>query len=297
MLQQRGTAPALRRWLVVAAAVLAGFAVLAAVGPRPEAAEKNEAPASGALPADLNLVPRDAFGFLSFRVADIWTNRDVTKLRDDLAKTNPEAVREFLAPLSVGVDPSEVWNAWTFLMAKVPPFEGNSQPAFAVFVATTKPYDIKKILKDLMPDGKEEKFKGKILFTSSGAAIHPISDRAYLLGPAHVVEEILSQTPPKDGKGPLSEALTLAAEKHLVTGGMNPAPLLKALPPEAQQSEEFESFKPILESQSLALAFDAGKELRLFVPEYQQEPPDFRLAFDAGKERAIVRHPALLQRE
>ena len=264
MSQEHGTSPALRRLLVVAAAVLAGFAMLVAVGPRPEAAEKDEAPAKGALPADLNLVPRDAFGFLSFRVADIWTNRDVTKLRADLGKQNPDLMRDFLAPLSVGVDPSEV-ERLTFLMPKVPSFDDpNAQPAFAVFVATTRAYDIKKILKELMPDGKEEKFKGKVLFTSSGAAIHPISDRAYLLGPAHVVEDILSQTPPKDGKGPLSEALTLAAEKHYITGGMNPEPLLKAVPPQAKQQEEFETFKPILESQSIALAFDAGKELRLF---------------------------------
>jgi Protein of unknown function (DUF1559) len=266
MSQERGTSPVLRRGLVAAAAVLAGFAVLVAVSPRPEAAEKEEAPArqARALPADLDLVPRDAFGFLSFRVADVWTNSDVTMLREDLGKKNPAVMRDFLAPLAVGVDPSEV-ERLTFLMPKVPAFDDpNAQPAFAVFVATTKAYDIKKILKELMPDGKEEKFKGKVLFTSSGAAIHPISDRAYLLGPAHVVEDILSQTPPKEGKGPLSEALALAAEKHYITGGMNPAPLLKAVPPEAKQQEEFETFKPILEAQSLALAFDAGKELRLF---------------------------------
>ncbi len=264
MSQERGTSPAPRRWLVVTAAVLAGFAVLAAVGTRPEAAEKDEVPTKKALPADLNLVPRDGFGFLSFRVADIWTNPEITKLRKDLAKSNPDLVREFLAPLSVGVDPSEV-ERLTFLMPKVPPLnDPGAQPAFAVFVATTKAYDMKKILQELMPDGKEEKFKGKVLFTSSGAAIHPISNRAYLLGPAHVVEEILSQSPPKDGKGTLSEALSLAAEKHYVTGGMSPRQLLKALPPEAAQSEEFETLKPILEAQSLALAFDAGKELRLF---------------------------------
>jgi hypothetical protein len=265
MSQKRGTRLALRRWLVVVTAVLAAFAMLIALTPRPEAAEKDEAPAkqARALPADLNLVPREAFGFLSFRVADIWTNSDVTKLREELGKNNPAVMRDFLAPLSVGVEPSEV-ERLTFLMPKVPPFDTPSQPAFVVYVATTKPYDMKKVLKELMPDGKEDKFKGKVVFTSSGAAIHPISDRAYLLGPAHAVEDVLSQTPPKDNKGPLSEGLALAAEKHYITGGMNPTALLKAVPPEAKQSEEFETFKPILEAQSLALAFDAGKELRLF---------------------------------
>jgi hypothetical protein len=258
MSQERGTSPAMRRLLVVAAAVLAGFAVLVAVGPKPEAAEKDEAPAKGVLPADLNLVPRDAFGFLSFRVADIWTNSDVTKLRSDLAKSNPDVIREFLAPLSVGIDPSEV-ERLTFLMPKVPPMnDPNAQPAFAVFVATTKAYDIKKILKELMADGKEEKFKGKILFRQSGAAIHPISDRAYLLGPAHVVEDILSQPLPKDGKGPLSEALALAAEKHSVTGGMNPEPLLKAVPPEARQQEEFETFTSVRRRQGTAIVRDSS---------------------------------------
>src|SRR5271154_5660388 len=50
---------------------------------------------SSALPADLDLIPRDAVGFFHFRAKDIWQSDWMKDVRYLIDKAGPEAWKEF----------------------------------------------------------------------------------------------------------------------------------------------------------------------------------------------------------
>src|SRR5690348_11484663 len=109
--------PPLRRGLAWGVAVVLGAAALLAAGSGPDVTAKAEPPAKGALPADLALVPGDAFAFGTVRVADLWTDAGTKPLRDRLAKEFPEAYAELQK--TVGVPPAEV-ERLSFVITKTP---------------------------------------------------------------------------------------------------------------------------------------------------------------------------------
>ena len=58
-------------------------------------AGEGKSPAKTVLPADLDLVPRDAVGFLHVRAADLWRTDLAKELRYLVDKAGPEAWKEF----------------------------------------------------------------------------------------------------------------------------------------------------------------------------------------------------------
>ncbi len=243
-----------RRGLVGALTLLAGLAVLMAAHNGPDVAAKDE-PAK-TLPADLALVPGDAFAFFTIRVADLWQDEGTKQLRTQFARDYPEEYKA--VEKSVGVAPAEI-ERLTFAITKTPG-PGDDGPVFAILVATTKPYDKARLLAELMPDCKEQAHKGRTLHVLAGAAICPIDKTTFLMGGLETVQEVLEKAG-KDSDNPLAPALALAAHKHHVTGGMRPALLLTTIgnmiPPEV------EGFKPLLEAQAAYATIDLGKEARL----------------------------------
>jgi hypothetical protein len=219
-----------------------------------------DAPAKGALPADLDLVPREAAGFWSIRVADLWTSDPGKSLRQQVAKKDPEFVKQVEA--MVGVDPSEV-ERLTFVMTRVPQPNEQGVP-FAVLVATTRPYDKAKVLEALLPESREAKHKGKAYHASGDAALFPVSDRVFAMGILPAVELVIEQSAAKATESPLDDALALAAEKHHMTAGMNPAPFLRMINMQPNVPERLEPYRPLLESRALAAALDFGSEAKMF---------------------------------
>jgi prepilin-type processing-associated H-X9-DG protein len=249
------TGPPSRRGLAWGVAVLVGAAVLLSTPDGSGVAAKDE-PAKAALPADLALVPGDAFAFATIRVGDLWNHEGTKALRADVAREFPDAYKEM--EKMAGVPPAEI-ERLTFVITKTPG-PGDQGPVFAIVVATGKPYDKKKLLESLVPDAKEETHKGKTLHVLGGAAVCPIDATTFLMGATDVVQDVIDRGG-KSADSPLAPALALAAGKHPVTGGIRPAALLDTIG--NMIPGEVEAFKPLLELPAAYGTIDFGKEATL----------------------------------
>jgi hypothetical protein len=256
MLTSFWAGPPWRRGLAWGVAVLLGAAVLFGTRDGSDVAAKDEPAAKGALPADLALIPGDAFAFVSVRVADLWNDAGTKALRTQFAKEHPDDYKAIIE--SVSVPPQEI-ERLSFVITKTPG-PNDPGPVVAVLVTTTKPYDRNKVLKDLLPEAKEEKRKGKTYFVQGEAAVYPVDATTFLMGRTDTVDGVMDSTV-KGSASVLAPALTLAAGKHPVVGAMRPAALLDTIgnmiPPEV------ETFKPLLEAQAAYGHVDFGKEAKL----------------------------------
>jgi len=254
------TGPPWRRGLVWGVAVLLGAAVLIGTRDGSDVAAKDEAPPKTALPADLALIPGEAFGFATIRVADLWNDDGTKALRTQLAKEHPEEFKQ--AEKSVAVPPAEI-ERLTFVITKTPA-PADQGPVVVILVATTKPYDKKKVVDELLAGAKEETRKGKtyhVLMSDVGsAALYPVDKTTFLMGPTEAVEQVMDQAG-KGGEGTLGPAVTAAAGKHHVVGSLRPAALNETIgnmiPP------MIEGLKPLLEAPLAYATLDFGKEAKL----------------------------------
>jgi hypothetical protein len=256
MMRSFWAGPPWRRGLAWGVAVLLGVAALLGTRDGSDLAAKDEPAAKGAPPADLALIPGDAFAFVSVRAADLWNNEGTKALRTQFAKEHPDDYKAIVE--SVSVPPQEI-ERLTFVITRTPG-PNDPGPEVAVLVATTKPYDRNKVLKDLLPEAKEEKHKDKTYFVQGEAAVYPVNATTFLMGRTETVGGVMDKAG-KGGDSVLAPAITLAAGKHAVVGAMRPAALLDTIgnmiPPEV------ETFKPLLEAQAAYGHIDFGKEAKL----------------------------------
>jgi len=199
--------------VLVAALLIAVWSM----GP-PLTPQVQSAPAGPAtLPPDLDLVPRDAAGFVSVQVADLIKSDFGQKLLPKLRKDSAELLTNIEKWLGVPLDNVE---RVTVLM----------HPEVAI-VRTAKPYDKAKLLQALTPKGQTQKYKDKTLYLDENKwmGVYLADERVFLKGPARGVQTLLSLPPSKDAKGPLSDALAQAADKNHLVAGINPAGVLKQL--------------------------------------------------------------------
>jgi hypothetical protein len=250
------TGPPLRRGLAWGVVVLLGAAALLGSGDGRDVAAKDEPAAKAKLPADLALVPGDAFAFATIRVADLWNDPGTKPLRERLSKEFPDVYKELEKTAGV---PLEQIERLSFVITKTPG-PGDQGPVFAILVTTTKPYDKQKLLAALVPDSKEETRKGKAMYVLGGAAVCPIDATTFLMGATDVVEDVLERAG-KVTDSPLAPALTLAAGKHHAVGGIRPAALLDTIG--NMIPGEVEAFKPLLELPAAYGSIDFGKEATL----------------------------------
>jgi serine/threonine protein kinase len=179
------------------------------------------------LPPDLDLVPRDALAFVSFRVADLVASEGIKRVRKRLAKVSPDLDKMVNAILqqveaSSGLGLTDVQR---FTSVALGP-KWDNEPAIVVRIA--EPYDPDKILDTLdarqyvkkshlgidyhasaEPDGPALCFfdSQTILFSSSQSTMTQLVDRIRM-----------------KSAGALRHGLELAAEgKHHVVGGFNPS--------------------------------------------------------------------------
>jgi hypothetical protein len=251
------TGPPWRRGLVWAGVLLLGVAGLVGTRDGSDVAAKDEA-AKTTLPADLALVPRESFGFASVRVADLWNDEGTKALRAQLAKEFPGQFKELQK--SVAVPPEQI-ERLTVVMPKTPA-PRDQGVVVLILVTTNKPYDKKKVLDELVPDGKEEKHKGKTYHALADAAVYPVDDKTFLMGRTEAVREAIEQAG-TNGDSPLAPALAVAAGKHHVTGAMRPAALLQSLNAEGQGvPPQLDTVKPLLEAPAAYGTIDFGKEAK-----------------------------------
>jgi hypothetical protein len=234
---------------VTAGALLAAWAV----GPGAAARdEKADAPPA-ALPADLARVPADSIGLASVRLAELL-NGDLVKpvlSNKEMGKEIENALTE--AEKNLGVPLAEVER----ITAVLPAIAQGAEPL--VFVATTKPYDKKKVLAAL--GDKEEKHKGQVYYVKDDRhALFLLGERAFAFGARTDVQQLLDR-PAAAKAGPITPALRLAAGKHLAVLAVYPTPIGDLvgdqLPPEG------EPFKPLLKAKLATATFDLADEARL----------------------------------
>jgi hypothetical protein len=236
-----------------AAAVMAGaLAVAWAVGSPGAAArdEKADAPAA-ALPPDLARVPADSVALASLRLADLLRSPVVKPVLDnkEMGKEIADALKE--GEKNLGVPLTEVER----ITAVLPALVQGAEPV--VFVATTKPYDKKKLVAAL--GGQEETYKGQTYYTKGARqALHLLGDRAFVFGVTSDIKNLLDA--PAKATGPMAAGIKLAAGKHLASLAVYPIPIGdqfgELLPPEG------EPFKPLLKAKLATATLDLGEESR-----------------------------------
>jgi hypothetical protein len=178
-------------------------ALLVAAGPRLSAAD---------LPADLDLVPRDAAAFVTVDVAGVMKSDVGKQLSQALRKNAPEVVAELEKTLGV-------------LLTDVERLTIVPAPSVLI-VRTAKPYDRAKLLKALAPEAREQTHKGKTFHANARTAVYLADAQVYLTGRPRDVQRLFDLPAPKDSKGTLSDSLALATKNHHVVASVSPRRLL-----------------------------------------------------------------------
>lgn len=229
--------------------------------------------------ASLQLVPGNAQGFVSVRVADVWKNAEVQK-----------ALQPFKAMIPGGGDLSQAAEKLIGLkpddLARVTVVATDAKNQVAWFiVATTARYDKAKLLKvPAFPNPREVKEGDKTYHVSEEprgggrgekTAVYFVNDHVLLFGPENGVKEGMKYVDGKGSNGPLEGALKMAAGNHVLVAGINPPAdimdLARAkLPPNAAQ------FKPLLDLKTAAITMDLGDLLTLGI--HLQFPSDAQAA-------------------
>jgi serine/threonine protein kinase len=196
------------------------------------------------LPADLRLVPRDAFAFASVRVGALWARKDLAKLVEDMLPRPGLPPGQGLDGIglqmekAVSIHPRDVERVTVVQQAN--PLEGprnfDQTTLPALVVCTSKPYEFRKVR-----SGFEKLFGGLVrrphdrwmIYTSAkgnGAALCPVSDRVLMAGRAQELRALLSRSEKSQSRGPLSDPLALAGRGKLVVLGVrSPGKVMREL--------------------------------------------------------------------
>jgi hypothetical protein len=234
---------------------------------------------AGASSADLALVPHDAVGFVSIRVADLWNSdfgKDAQKQLPMLGLSVGQLKEKF------GVTPEEIERA-----SFVVPTE---EPRTAWFVVAFKgAVDQPKVVKSLFADAQETKADNKTYYISrkGQTAVHFSSPTIAVVGSPEAIQRFMAAKTAPAASGPMDEAIGLAqAGKHQIVGGFHLTPglsqKLKAL--QGGMRGQARMFLPFLEVQSgtftanLSDKTDTSLDLRLKFP----DEPKAKKAKEAG---------------
>jgi len=213
-------------------------------------------PGHRAPPADLALVPPDAAGFLSVRVADIWNKKEAAPLRK-MADANLMAAMT-LKQLKdkAGLTIEDVERA----MLVMPTADAHAQPL--VLVTTSKSFDGAKLASVFLPGAREKKVGDKSYFTAGASSfgIHVADDHTLLASDPRALEAFLKPPAPKED-GPLTEAIRAAGGQHVLVVGFNPSRFADQV--RVQMRPGMEQFQPLLDARSGMLTVDADGDLQV----------------------------------
>ncbi|MBY0523375.1 MAG: DUF1559 domain-containing protein [Gemmataceae bacterium] len=220
--------------------------------------------AESKLPPDLDLVPREAVGFVHFRAADVWKSELMTDVRRLVDRAGKKAIDTFLRRFAP--DPSTIDRVTIVLVNPrdidypFPP-AGPEAVSALVIVTTNKPYDRLQVTQAL---GQREKVYRRNVYHFnedlwSGLAL--VDRHNFVIGSEDSLIRWFDMTRTRKDNGALQNALETAAGKHPVTLGLNMQALAKEkqiefLPPPVQK---------LFQAQAAVFTFDVAKEVRLNV--------------------------------
>lgn len=223
------------------------------------------------LPADLDLVPRDAAAFFHFRARDIWQTDWLQDARQLLDRAGPEAWKEFAKKSPI--DPSTI-DRLTLIMVSpqtlgepFPQVDPEAMSALVV-VRTSKPFDRLALLQAI--HSREKAYNRQLYYFNedlwSGLVL--VDEQTFIVGSEDALVRWFDMRRAKNA-GPLQHALA-EATKHHVTIGLNPGLLGKdaeRMPPPVAK---------LFEAHSAMATLDLAKEIRL----------DLRLEYEKADQAA-----------
>src|SRR5262245_43179373 len=193
--------------------------------PAAAAAGDGKPPAKDALPADLDLVPRDAAGFVHLRLTDLWQSDWLKDIRHLVDRAGPEAWKTFQKKCPL--DPATLERMTVILLTPqtlTEPFPTVDPEAMsAVVVLTTrKPYDRLPLIQALA--SREKVYRNNVYYFIedlwSGLVL--VDEHTFLLGSEDALVRYFDMSRRPDRAGPLQAALAEATGKHQVVVGHNP---------------------------------------------------------------------------
>ena len=207
----------------------------------------------GGSTADLAYVPANAQGFYSIRVADLWNHAAVQKalekVKGDIGPDPAGRIEEFL-----GISPTDVERV-TAVVSDV------ENQEFWLIVSTSKAIDQKKLRDRIEKLGPikfvETKIDGKPCLVNDlkggpDMVWHFASDRILVVAPTHGAMEACFAKAAQGGSGPLTPALRVAAQRHHLVAGLNPAQWA------SQFKQQLEFFGPQAEGFKVLLDFTSA---------------------------------------
>ena len=242
-------------------------------------------------------MPRDAYGFLSLRVADLWKSEASDGLRKLLAARKPDFAKD--VEQAVGVTMADIERGT--VVGKGPKFSSVG------ILSTTKPLGRARVLKTLgLEKTEEKKLQGKTYYEEDGPGVVVFfpSDSILLISP-FAVEKVekgagrkyLDWTMQKRTDGALGVPLGLAAKKHHVTVALVPGFIKEMM---GDVPAEFKALEPLLQANHAAAALDFGKEgLRVethFAFASDEQAQEGEKAAKAGLEMAKKTVAALIKK-
>jgi hypothetical protein len=132
-------------------------------------------------------------------------------------------------------------------------------------IRTGKDYDPDAVRKALGDNAEEKEVRGKSLWVApgSGQALYLAGGRVFVRGPVWALQSWLDEGRLERERGALRDLLPLAAGKHHVVVGLNPAPLRHEVERRDRPDREFLPYKPLLLAESAAITIDLGAESRI----------------------------------
>jgi hypothetical protein len=252
----------------VVLALLAGGVVSAPAPPAPKGDS-----------GDLALVPADAQGVVTVRVADLHKLDVVRKALAAIAKQPGAEKVDFTAELrkATSLAPADIERCTAVIV------DMKEQVAY-VLVATVKPYDRAKVLEKLS-GAKAVKHNGRTYYlgktegSPTEVGLYFASPRVLVYAPEKGLKACLTNLGARKNKGPLDDALKLAAGKHHLVAGINPSSGgLREFRDEL--GKQWKGFNSLLDLKSATIAMDFGPATQF---ELTARYPDARKANDARK--------------
>jgi hypothetical protein len=198
---------------------LASFLVLAILLPSGAAQAKDN------LPADLDLVPRDAAGFVHLRLTDLWQSDWLKDVRLLVDRAGPEAWKTFQKKCPLDPETLErmtlILTTPQTLASPFPTVDPEAMSAVVV-VTTKKPYDRLSLIQALA--SREKIYRNNVYYFMedlwSGLVL--VDERTFLIGSEDALVRFFEMSRRTDRDGPLQSGLVEAAGKHQVVVGLNP---------------------------------------------------------------------------
>ncbi|MFV2065609.1 MAG: protein kinase [Pirellulales bacterium] len=236
--------------------------------------------------ADMQLIPREAHGFVSIGAAEFQASPGGKKLvqhLDDLPSITQLLVL-FAQGFGFGYSNLErVTLVWV---------EGEPQrPGYLVIMSTKESYSRSKLMQLLGPNASHERIQGNVCYSSArigGLALHFATDRLFVLGSSldSLRAALINQEAGSRASGPFDEAFRAVSQNHhiviafapptgyltgLLQGSEQPHParfkpltdLVKLLCTQAQTILELEPAVTTFDVQSTALPTEASDALQI----------------------------------